>query len=192
MKGVGPSNPPGAVRPMKPWMCGARRRNGLPCRKAGIAPSGRCRLHGGKTPGGIASPHFKTGRYSGYMPRGLRGTLASLEKDPELLSLHHMIALVDVRVVGLIRQLKNGPGQSAIWRQISAAVRIQARLVSQETRRLRDLGMFISADRALALVRGIMAIVLRHVPETERRSKIAREIETLLGSVNASGCANKP
>jgi hypothetical protein len=47
-------------------LCGARsRRNGgAPCRNWGMAPSGRCRLHGGKSAVGFASPTFKHGWYS--------------------------------------------------------------------------------------------------------------------------------
>jgi hypothetical protein len=32
--------------------------------------TGRCHLHGGKTPAGIGSPHFKHGFYSKYVPEG--------------------------------------------------------------------------------------------------------------------------
>jgi hypothetical protein len=40
-------------------VCGARRRNGEPCRRLLLAGRTRCRLHGGATPGGVASPHFR-------------------------------------------------------------------------------------------------------------------------------------
>jgi len=50
-----------AVRP--PRRCGARTRQGTRCRKWGMS-NGRCRLHGGLTPRGLASPHFRHGRYS--------------------------------------------------------------------------------------------------------------------------------
>ena len=44
--------------------CNAKTRAGLPCRNWGIRPSGRCRLHGGKSYRGVASPRFRHGRYS--------------------------------------------------------------------------------------------------------------------------------
>ena len=38
------------------------------CRQPGMLPSGRCRMHGGRTPRGLASPLTKTGRYSRDLP----------------------------------------------------------------------------------------------------------------------------
>ncbi len=48
--------------------CGAKTRAGSPCRNWGIRPSGRCRMHGGKSYGGYASPALKHGWYSTYFP----------------------------------------------------------------------------------------------------------------------------
>ena len=49
--------------------CGAqlRKRPGQYCRKPGME-NGRCKLHGGATPRGIASANFKDGRYSKHLP----------------------------------------------------------------------------------------------------------------------------
>jgi hypothetical protein len=44
--------------------CGARTRSGEPCKNATIGQTGRCRMHGGKLLGGIASPRYKHGKYS--------------------------------------------------------------------------------------------------------------------------------
>ena len=44
--------------------CDARTRSGAPCRAPAMRHRERCRMHGGKTPRGIGSPHFKTGQYS--------------------------------------------------------------------------------------------------------------------------------
>jgi hypothetical protein len=66
----------GKNNPMLPSdvpLCSARcrTRGGEPCRNAAM-PNGRCRMHGGKSPAGIASPSWKSGRFSRYMPKGLR------------------------------------------------------------------------------------------------------------------------
>jgi hypothetical protein len=57
---------PGPRELTTPGLCGARTRQhgGRPCRNFGIRPSGRCRLHGGHSLRGIASPTFVHGRYS--------------------------------------------------------------------------------------------------------------------------------
>jgi len=44
-------------------VCGAARKRG-PCQSTARMENGRCRLCGGATPSGEASPHFKHGRYS--------------------------------------------------------------------------------------------------------------------------------
>ncbi len=43
--------------------CNARTRSGGLCQNAPMYPAGRCRMHGGKSLRGIASPRFKHGRY---------------------------------------------------------------------------------------------------------------------------------
>ncbi len=45
-------------------MCNARTRSGGRCKNAPIYPAGRCRLHGGKSLRGLASPRYKHGKYS--------------------------------------------------------------------------------------------------------------------------------
>lgn len=44
--------------------CGAKTRAGTPCQRAPLAGRTRCRLHGGATPRGRASPHWRHGRRS--------------------------------------------------------------------------------------------------------------------------------
>lgn len=56
--------------------------------------NGRCRLHGGKTPSGLASPLTKTGRYSRDMPTRLLARYEQAQHDPELLSVKHDVALL--------------------------------------------------------------------------------------------------
>lgn len=48
--------------------CGAKTRSGEPCKNWGTWPSGRCRMHGGKSYRGIGSPSFKHGWYSECWP----------------------------------------------------------------------------------------------------------------------------
>ena len=66
--------------------CNARTRSGGLCQNAPIYPAGRCRMHGGKSLRGIASPRFKHGRYCkdllgqlcGRIPRRQRQALTLL------------------------------------------------------------------------------------------------------------------
>src|SRR6185436_8277650 len=74
--------------------CGARRRDGGRCRQPGMAPSGRCRLHGGRTPRGLADANTRTGRYSRDLPTRVAARYESALADPELLSVRDDIALL--------------------------------------------------------------------------------------------------
>jgi hypothetical protein len=61
-------------------ICGAKTRGGRPCKNAGMYPSGRCRMHGGKSYRGIASPRYKHGRYS---KEWLVRFMARMRDEPE-------------------------------------------------------------------------------------------------------------
>jgi hypothetical protein len=69
--------------------CGAKTRGargGRPCRSPAMA-NGKCRLHGGKSPGaplGEQHPNFKTGRYT-KQTRELGAMFRKLAKDGEVL-----------------------------------------------------------------------------------------------------------
>lgn len=72
-------------------------------------------MHGGKTPRGMESPNFKTGRYSKDAPARLNARyLAGLE-DPELTSLRDEIAMVDARTSDLLKMASiSGEHQSLV------------------------------------------------------------------------------
>lgn len=55
----------------------------------------KCSLHGGKTPSGTESPHFRHGRYSKHFPVRLQERLEDAIKDPELISLRRQVAVLE-------------------------------------------------------------------------------------------------
>lgn len=69
----------------------------------------RCRFHGGASPKGIASPHYKTGRWSRAMPRGLRKLVESALSDTKLGSLRDALALMDARIMTKLEELRASP-----------------------------------------------------------------------------------
>jgi len=99
--------------------CGAKTRSGGKCKKPAM-PNGRCRLHGGLTPSGIASPHFKTGRWSKHLPSRLLERYQASAKDPELLALGHDVALVDARLSDLLSRVDQGES-GALWKHAQTA-----------------------------------------------------------------------
>lgn len=86
--------------------------------------NGKCAVHGGKTPTGIAMPAFKTGRYSKYLPARLAGRYEQAVSDPELLALRDDIALLDTRIAQTVSALDTGESKEAwsslfaLWQQL--------------------------------------------------------------------------
>lgn len=68
-------------------------------------PNGRCYLHGGRSPGGVAAGRFKTGKYSKYLPGDLLSVYDESRADPDLLSMRETIAVMDARIAQLFQQL---------------------------------------------------------------------------------------
>lgn len=103
--------------PMQPpKRCGAKTRAGGTC-KNGAMPNGRCRMHGGKSLGGIGSPRYKTGRYSKYLPSRLADKYNESLSDPELLTLREDISLLDARVAELLEKLDAGESKY-LWKSL--------------------------------------------------------------------------
>jgi len=101
--------------------CAAKsKQSGQQCRNLAVAGKRVCAIHGGKTPCGIASPHFKHGRYSKYLPTGLLPRYEEACNDRDSLMLREEIALVDARLADLLSRVERGESD-ALWRQLQAA-----------------------------------------------------------------------
>lgn len=107
-------------------ICGAKKRDGSPCQKPPMNGATRCRLHGGLTPKGLASPHFTTGRYSKYLPQNLLSAYEDTVNDPELLSVRQDIHLLDALIATKLPLLETGES-GAYWEQAAKYIR-QARI----------------------------------------------------------------
>lgn len=98
------------------------KRSGEQCKNSAMKGRGTCRFHGGKTPGGIALPQFKDGRYSKYIPARLTTRYEQGLADGRLLELGDEIALLDSRLTDLLSRVDDGESASlwgkliALWR----------------------------------------------------------------------------
>lgn len=101
-------------------VCGAMTRSGSPCQRRPVVGRNRCNLHGGKTLVGAASPTFKHGRYSKYLPVRLMGRYAEAIADPDLLAMREDIALLDTRLSELLGRVDTGES-GARWAQLAKA-----------------------------------------------------------------------
>lgn len=104
---------------MQAQTCGAKTRNGGICRNASM-PNGKCRMHGGKSLGGIASPTLKTGKHSRYLPARLQERYQEALADDALLELNAEIALLDTRLTDLLTRVDSGES-GALWQAVIKA-----------------------------------------------------------------------
>ncbi len=99
-------------------ICGAHTKSGKPCMKSPINGRNRCRLHGGATPRGIASPHAKTLRYSkDTLGKALGERYETAMNDDHLLEMRDEIALLRARLSELIENVESGDTQKT-WREL--------------------------------------------------------------------------
>lgn len=161
-------------------LCGAKTRAGGICRAAAM-PNGRCKIHGGMTPAGPASANWKTGRYSRYLPSGLREAYIAAASDIDLLNLTDEIALVDVRTSQL---LGNADAAAAQWLEVQRAA-----AAAEDARAAGGAAL----DAALDSLRGALAAAdgsgpalwsevmqlletRRRLAETERKRRVDQQL----------------
>lgn len=84
-------------------------------------PNGRCRIHGGKSPAGEASPQFQTGRYSRVLPRRLLARYDEAQHDSRLLELHDEISLLDARLADVLGRVEQGDSRD-LWKALREAL----------------------------------------------------------------------
>lgn len=99
--------------------CGAKTRAGPPCRQPGMA-NGRCRMHGGSTPVGLAHPSTVTGRWSKDLPTRMAARYAEALSDGELIALRDELALTDARLSDLLGKVETGEAGD-LWRDLRDA-----------------------------------------------------------------------
>ncbi len=200
-------------------LCGAKTRSGGTCKNRAM-PNGRCRMHGGKSLGGIASPTYKHGRYSKYLPERLRERYVESLSDPDLIALREEISLTDARIEDLIKRVDSGESGEAwalarkalgelleaetkgeslhgpiamlgeiiqrglddygAWRELGGMIEMRRRLVESERKRLVDMQMMISAERAMLLISSIADIIRRNVTDVETKRAIQVELTAIL------------
>ncbi len=101
--------------------CNAKsKRTGELCKARAVNGSTKCYHHGGKTPAGIASPNYKTGRYSKSLPTRLAERYEEAENDAKLLELRSEVSLIDSRISDLLGRVDTGES-GEIWKQLRSA-----------------------------------------------------------------------
>jgi hypothetical protein len=164
--------------------CGAKTRSQGRCQRAPM-PNGRCYKHGGATPVGPALPQFKHGRYS-VLAKDIKGLGEHYQRaldDPDLLSMHDEIALVDGRLSQLLDKVKTGGPRASldgIWPHLEALIENRRKLVDTESKRLKDLHAMVSVDRVMLIVSYLADSVKKHVKDPHVQTAILTDMRRLL------------
>lgn len=100
--------PDGPVNNRGQRICGSRlrRRPGEVCHVRALMPNGRCRIHGGVSLSGPASPRYKDGRTSRYsVPPAIQPLLEYAANDRDLLSMRQEVEMLTARMMELSERL---------------------------------------------------------------------------------------
>jgi hypothetical protein len=109
---------------------------GMRCGNPAVRGSTKCRMHGGHSLAGVASPMYRTGRYSKYLPAKLREAYEDASNDEELLSSREEIALLSARVAELAGRLRFGDSGS-LWADLRDVYdELQAAMNKNEVERM--------------------------------------------------------
>lgn len=104
-------------------VCGAKTRAGGECRSKPM-PNGRCRMHNGNAPRGIASGRYKHGRNSKYLtaiPARLQSGYKAARQRDDLLELNNEIALLDTRLADVLSRVDTGEA-GKLWSDLQNAL----------------------------------------------------------------------
>lgn len=131
--------------------CGAKNRRGGKCGRWSVPGRDRCDRHGGKTPRGEDSPHFKHGLRLRHLPPDLGDQLQDAQGDPDLLQIRTDLAEVEVLLANVHSRLKAGrPVPVSLEGRILNLIDARRKLIETEARRLRDLQLLVPGERFMA------------------------------------------
>lgn len=147
------------------------KQSGEQCKRSAVPGRAVCSMHGGKTPVGMASPHFKHGRHSKYLPISLAKKYHEAQDDPVLLGLREEILLIDVRINQLLDQ------DEPNWSEITPQIEQRRKLVESEQKRLVQTGQMMTSEQIMTFLRNVVEILKRHISNRETMIAIAEDLK---------------
>lgn len=99
--------------------CNGHKTDGTPCTSPFPMANGKCRAHGGATPRGVDSPHFKTGKHSlYYLPTKLEKIASEIpaEFDKDVLSRNTLLTEAFIRQK--LETLEDAPDSREAWESL--------------------------------------------------------------------------
>jgi hypothetical protein len=102
-------------------LCNGHKRDGAPCTNVAVRGNAKCRMHGGQSLSGLASPRLITGKYSKVLPARLATKYLEAKNSPRLLSLADDIAAAEARLMDLFQRVDSGES-GALWHSLGATL----------------------------------------------------------------------
>jgi hypothetical protein len=174
----------------QPKRCGSKTKSGGICKRWANA-NGRCKFHGGNlAPPGPTHHSYKHGRYSSYMPDGLKDMVEEALADPNILELTAHVAILDARVRQLVSQANDGAGSKA-WMKVRDKAKDAKDALDQEdyTAALSSIrgviGLCQSAIAQAMLWQDILDVMDEHRKLTESEIKRRKEGALMLTAEQA-------
>lgn len=165
-------------------ICGAKTSKGAVCQRPPVKGRTRCHLHGGATPRGPESVHYKHGRYTKYLPPELLPAYQAALEDPDILSAREEVALLHVRVAELSKNLFTGES-GTLWAQLlenhkSLLDGVQKKNATKIQQAIKDIGDTIHAGVMKTVAWQELVEAIEH--KTNVQQKELRRLQ-ILGNV---------
>jgi hypothetical protein len=168
------------------------RRQGQQCSNYPVKTKSNCRMHGGKTPFGIASATWVHGRNSKYLPARMRDAYQASMEDKELLALRHELSVVDARIADLYQRVDTGESGKLWLRSREVLQDLRKALATQDPKKtteaiieLDDLIRHGASDYSAWDEIHTLFELRRRLVETERRRLI--DMQTMISAEQATG-----
>ncbi len=188
-----PGEQPMRRQPPHAPRCHAKTRAGTACQGPRVRGRARCRMHGGASLVGPASPSWRTGKYSKVLPTRLRAAHIAALNDPGLLQCRDDIAVLDARLAELVGRLDGGAPSDSAWTSLGAA--LDARSVANDrgdasgwaAADAQIAGLIVAGEADAAVWRQISGTMMRRdrLTRSMMRQQVALETLVPVGTLTA-------
>ena len=160
-------------------VCGAKLRGkDKTCQKSPMA-NGRCRLHGGATPSGPASPNYKHGRYADAFKGKLAGKFLQASADHKPLDLLPELAVQRSLLSQYVETVSGKPRMKVGEVQnVSALVADVVKTAATIAKVRNDTAMTVAEVRFLQAT--MLRLLEKYVPDPDRRRNFIEELYQLI------------
>lgn len=146
--------------------CGAKRRNGQPC-KAPAMENGRCRIHGGLSLRSVDHPNYKHGLYDQYAPAKIKEKVTTyMEADP--FDLTSELALTRALLADFLSRFVEGTTLDAISISILSDLIANVRKTVESITKIKNDSALSAAEVQYLQIRAV-DVALKYFPDQKEK-----------------------